>query len=235
MIARDLLPRLALVVVTCVVVGCSSSFGGGSSAAEGATPLEICEEGAFHPTRGLSPARKIDYVSVRGTLASKGGGTGPTDHVTDEDGGACKDATDTSCQQQVDGMALGSGWPQVDGSLEYVLVTVKDDVIVYPTTESLLRLLGTIDTVQEAALLARTRQQFVDCSLHPQAYADGDHYRVLVRRGSCIDAVIVQRDGTMTIQSNVQPSAGCQDGIDFGDDGGAAEDASTPPGTPFGT
>jgi hypothetical protein len=217
-------------LLVCGVVGCSSSFGGGSTdQANAPIAVELCEEGVFHPAHGLSPARKVDYVALRTTVAFKGGG-GPTDVIVDEEGESCKGAVDATCKQQVDGMLLGSGWPRLDGTLEYVLATVKDDVIVYPTTEALLTLLGPIDTAHEAALVAQSRQLRVDCSLHPHAYAVGDHFRVLVRRGTCVDAVNVQADGSLTIEENVLSESNCGTGIDAGvpfDEAGVSVDAET--------
>ncbi|MGZ3417312.1 MAG: hypothetical protein ACXVEF_36950 [Polyangiales bacterium] len=213
--------RAAIVFFSCGIVACSSQSASNGAASE-PIAVDVCDSDGFHPSRDLSPAHAVDYVSLRGTFGVKG--AGGLDLILDESGLACRDAVDpTTCRQHLD-MVLGLGWPTPEGRLEYLLATVKDDVIVYPSTDDLLKFFGTIDTAHEAALLARSRQLIVDCTLHPHAYAVGGSFRLLVKRLNCTDAVVVQSDGTMGIERNVLKDSGCPDDID-----GGVDDAAPPP------
>jgi hypothetical protein len=209
-----------------LLLGCSSGSAT-SSAASTPASLEVCEAGVFHPAQRLKPSRAFDFVAVRQTVPGKGGG----DLTVDQTGSPCIGAVDTACQTQLDRLTLSSGWPVADNPpfVEYVVATIKDDLVVYPTSEDLLKFLGPLDDVRDAALYARSRGMMVDCPRSPHAFATTDGFRLLIRRGACTDALNLRSDGTMTVEPNVFPEEKC---MGDGDSGIVLEDPASPPPPP---
>ncbi|WP_164007956.1 ferritin-like domain-containing protein [Pyxidicoccus trucidator] len=114
-------------------------------------------EGGVLAVSGLSPAAPVDFVQLR-HVSSNGGVEGRSESVVASSGMSCASATDrAACESSLSALRSSSGFRRSceDVCSEYYVATTRgDEVTAHSTLESLRSLLGTIDTAQEAALLA---------------------------------------------------------------------------------
>ncbi|MGZ3455877.1 MAG: hypothetical protein ACXVEF_40100 [Polyangiales bacterium] len=153
----------------------------------------------MHPLRGLSLAKSVDYFSLRAASSFTGL---PPGRVVDETGSVCATATDhASCIALVGKYSTASGW-QNDEGFENAVATVKDDVISYQSAADLLRLLGPIDTPEEAVLFARATSRKLACDVDPAVtqLASGAYFMTMRGLG-CVEDVTVTRDGVLTAEN----------------------------------
>jgi hypothetical protein len=124
-------------------------------------------EGSSLAVSGLSPARQTDFVQLRRTVSSPG--TGYSDEAVQASSGtACATASDrAACESALSGLTSSSGFRStcVELCTDYYLATTRgDEVAAHTTLEALRGFLGTIDTAQEAALLAFASKYDLSCS-----------------------------------------------------------------------
>ena len=124
-----------------------------------------CENGSL-AVIGLSPAVPVDVVQLR-SIGYNHGGEGHTERVASSSGTACATASDVpACTSALSSLTSATGFSTdcIDlCSAYYVATTRGDEVAAHATVESLRALLGTIDTGQEAALLAFAEGYNVSC------------------------------------------------------------------------
>lgn len=191
----------AALVVLASPVACSGS---GSGIDTTGFDLSVCDPDGYHPVRGLHPATAADYVSLR--FAS---GTGGTAAAIDSDGTECAGAADqATCMAKANGLVINGGWGgNFGGAQRYLLVTRKDDAVVYASIPQLLSFLGPIDNAKEAALLAtEAHDHSIVCKPNNARAVEGG-FEVLTTSGSGCgtnddirnNVVRVGADGTFTI------------------------------------
>jgi hypothetical protein len=195
----------ALALLSSASAACSSA----SNTLEGeeSLDLDVCEGTKWLAVHGLSPARPVDYVSLRQSASPVGGG------ILDESGVMCGGASDSAkCIESMKSLNSNVGWPSGGGgdvfSVQFLAVTVKDDQIVYGSVPDLLKFLGPIDTANEAALVASTHGHQIVCQSH-NAMKTADGFEVLTTTGTgCGDdvrhnLVLVKPDGSTSVASSV--------------------------------
>jgi hypothetical protein len=123
-----------------------------------------CENGSLAVT-GLSPAEPPDFVQLRS--ATPGAGPGERPSIRASAGTACATASQpAACQSALENLTSQSGFRRdcVDFCTGYFLATTRGDTVTaIDTTEALRGFLGTIDTTQEAALLAFAQGYNLSC------------------------------------------------------------------------
>ncbi|MDC0713885.1 ferritin-like domain-containing protein [Stigmatella sp. ncwal1] len=114
-----------------------------------------CEGGGL-AVSGLTPATPVDGVQLRVTTAI--GGEVEQDRVVTSSGTVCATASNPPvCQSAVENLGPQSSFHKVCHdicSAYYVATTRGDDVTAHASLEALRTFLGTVDTTQEAALIA---------------------------------------------------------------------------------
>ena len=144
-----------------VLAGCGSIDLTGYSA-------PACEGGSL-AVSGLSPARQTDFVQLRSVTSYpyQGGGE-PQESVRASSGTACATASDrAACESALQRLTSSNGFTSscMELCTAYYLATTRgDEVAAHSTMEALREFLGTIDTAQEAALLAFASHYSVSCS-----------------------------------------------------------------------
>jgi len=124
-------------------------------------------EGSSLAVSGLSPALQTDLVQLRRTVSSPG--TEYFDEAVQASSGtACATASDrAACESALQGLTASSGFRStcVELCTAYYLATTRgDEVTAHTTLEALRGFLGTIDTAQEATLLAFALKYDLSCS-----------------------------------------------------------------------
>ncbi|SEU13663.1 hypothetical protein SAMN05443639_10862 [Stigmatella erecta] len=126
--------------------------------------LPACEDDGL-AVSGLSPAAPVDAVQLR-TRVSTGNEVVNT-RATATEGTPCATASyPSACQSTLEGLAPASSFHRIcyDICSEYYLATTRgDDVTAHATLESLRGFLGTVDTPQEAALIAFAEGYNLSC------------------------------------------------------------------------
>ncbi|ATB37523.1 lipoprotein [Cystobacter fuscus] len=128
-----------------------------------------CEDGYLAVT-GLNPAAPPDFVQLRSvyTYFSPGEPSrGP--NMLNSSGTACATASQTAaCQSALDALTSENGFLRscgMDACTNYFLAMTRgDDVKAIDTLDGLRSFLGTIDTAQEAALLAFAQGYNLSCN-----------------------------------------------------------------------
>jgi hypothetical protein len=142
-----------------VLAGCSGVDLTGYSAPS-------CENGT-PSVGGLSPAAPTDFVQLRRFNSYLGGGADEA-VAASSSGTACATASNPSaCESTLRGLTSQSGFRSSCGELcttYYIATTRGDEVAALTTLEALKSFLGTIDTTQEAALLAFAQGYNLNCS-----------------------------------------------------------------------
>lgn len=142
-----------------VLAGCSNVDLTGYSA-------PVCENGT-PSVRELSPAVPPDFVQLR-RITTYGGGGVVEGAVVSSSGTACATASDAAaCESALSGLSSQSGFAStcLEFCTAYYLATTRgDEVAAITTLEGLKSFLGTIDTPQEAALLAFAQGYNLSCS-----------------------------------------------------------------------
>lgn len=157
---RDLFRRAlkASVVAPLALVSCGPNTSGYQAPA--------CEQGSLAMT-GLQPAVIPDVIELRQS-SDYGGGTPNPPIALTKTGTACATATDqAACQTAYDGLAPDGGFADscFQICVSYFLATTHaDDVKAVASLDQLKTFLGTIDTAQEAALMAFANKYQLDCS-----------------------------------------------------------------------
>ncbi|PTL78689.1 ferritin-like domain-containing protein [Vitiosangium sp. GDMCC 1.1324] len=132
-----------------VLAGCGGADLTGYSA-------PACENGLL-AVSGLSPASPVDFVQLRTLFSSPGMGQ-VTETVGASSGTACATASSKdTCESALRALTSQHGFRLscTDICTEYYLATTRgDEVSAHTSLEALKGLLGTIDTAQEAVLLA---------------------------------------------------------------------------------
>jgi hypothetical protein len=115
-----------------------------------------CEGGSL-AVSGLSPMSQVDFVQLR-RISSNPGGLELPEVVAASSGTPCATASNPSaCESALRGLTSRSGFRSscLDLCTAYYVATTRgDEVSAHTTLEALRSFLGTIDTTQEAALLA---------------------------------------------------------------------------------
>ena len=136
-----------------------------STGGDAGPPGTFCDADGFHPVRNLGLPNVIDYVGLFELVA---GAAQPA--VRDATGTPCASSHDpAACKQRFDQLAPPpGGWPGgVAGGQAYTryVVTTAADVFTQIANDADLRgLLGPIDTVREAALVAELEVGGVGCN-----------------------------------------------------------------------
>lgn len=114
---------------------------------------------------GLSPAAQLDHVQLRVMISPPGAGP---DTVLSSSGTPCSTASNPeTCRAQLEALTATSGFRSFCAEVctAYYLATTRgDEVSALTSLEALKSFLGTIDTAQEAALLAFAEGYSVSCS-----------------------------------------------------------------------
>jgi hypothetical protein len=135
----------------------------------------VCQEGSDHPVSasGLSPSRQFDYIAIRqvyGVPSSSAGAgerwTGTEFTVLSETGTACATARGEACSQKVSRHPepLQATYCVQICSETSVVTTAGNEVRRWVGQEELSRLLGPIDTPDEALLLVSTAGYNLACN-----------------------------------------------------------------------
>ncbi len=124
-----------------------------------------CEDHQLAVT-GLSPARAVDFVQLRGVLEYGAPDVGPQQKVSST-GTACASASDpAACASALEALTVRSGFGRScsDICMSYYLATTQgDEVQAHDSLAALKTFLGPIDTPQEAVLLALANEYRVSC------------------------------------------------------------------------
>lgn len=148
----------ASVVAPLALVSCGPNTAGFQAPA--------CESGSLAMT-GLQPAVIPDVIELRSTTDFGGGMPNPPTPLT-KTGTACATATDQpACDSAFAALAPDAGF--ADSCLQicvsYFLATTRgDEVKAVASVDELKAFLGTIDTAQEAALMAFANRYHLDCT-----------------------------------------------------------------------
>lgn len=144
-------------------------------------------EGSSLAVSGLSPAVPVDFVQLRQRLSVGGPAT---ERVESSSGTACATASDTAaCEVTLRNLTSQSGFRQdcLQVCTAYYLATTRgDEVAAHTTLEALKGLLGTIDTTQEAVLVAFAEKYNLTCDnlARGAVRANGDgSFNVVATRG----------------------------------------------------
>ncbi|QRK08132.1 ferritin-like domain-containing protein [Archangium violaceum] len=159
----------------------------------------VCEGGSL-AVSGLSPASRTDFVQLRRIYFSPGADE-RNEVATSSSGTACATASDRgACESALSALSSRSGFNSscVDACTAYYLaVTRGDEVAALTTLESLRSFLGTIETQQEAALLAFAEGYDLSCGNLQRgavrANADGSFNVVATRGFACGENTAVTR------------------------------------------
>jgi hypothetical protein len=125
----------------------------------------------WRPTQGLNPA--VDYDALQVYRLDEGPGLSP--YLLDSDGEPCAAATDPdSCEMLVEAAA--------EIRTVHLTTTSGDVVETFADQEELMRFLGTVDTAQEALLVALFDRKTIQCgdSALGSARRVADGYEVIV-------------------------------------------------------
>lgn len=126
----------------------------------------VCENGNLS-VRELSPAVPPDFVQLRRIFLTPVAG-GMSDMEVSSSGTACATASDAAaCESALSGLTSQSGFASTcsDICIAYYLATTRgDEVAAFTSLQALEGFLGTIDTPQEAALLAFARGYNLSCT-----------------------------------------------------------------------
>ncbi|MFP2911135.1 ferritin-like domain-containing protein [Pyxidicoccus sp. 3LFB2] len=148
----------------------------------------VCDEGRL-AVSGLSMPVPVDFVQLR-HVGSSPGADEPYESVVSASGTPCATATDRgACESALNALRASEGFRRscVDVCSEYYVATTRgDEVTAHTTLESLRGLLGTIDTPQEAALLAFAEGYKLDCTNRERGAVrseSGGRFSVIGTRG----------------------------------------------------
>ncbi len=174
-----------------LLAGCDGLGGGGEN---GDLDLEgysspACENSAL-AVSGLSLAEPLDFVQLRHVGYPPGTTDPRVESVRSSAGTPCATASDkAACEAALQGLTSPSGFRStcLDLCSEYYVATTRGDEVTAHTTVAALRgLLGTIDTPQEAALLAFAEAYNLSCT-DPRRGAvkanEGGGFSVIATRG----------------------------------------------------
>jgi hypothetical protein len=125
-------------------------------------------EGFSLAVSGLSPARQTDFVQLRRLTTYPGTGTTEEQGALASSGTACATASDrAACESALRNLTASIGFGttcmELCGAF-YLATTRGDEVAAHTTLEELRDFLGTVDTTQEAALLALASKYYLSCS-----------------------------------------------------------------------
>jgi hypothetical protein len=144
-----------------VLAGC----GGGADLTGYSAPA--CDEG-FLAVSGLSPAVPPDFVELRYISNALTGGDSFTLQRRSSSGTACATASNrAACESALSNLSSQTGFRSSCEELcsaYYIATTRGDEVTAHTTLEALKGFLGTIDTAQEAVLLAFASNYNLSCS-----------------------------------------------------------------------
>ena len=156
-------------------------------------------EGVSLAVSGLSTPMPVDFVQLR-HVSSQGGTQDRFESVIASSGMACASATDrAACESALSRLTSASGFRRscLDVCSEYYVATTRgDQVTAHTTLESLRALLGSIDTAQEAALLAFAEGYKLSCvdrargAVRPES---GGRFSIIgTRGGPCEGSAVTQ-------------------------------------------
>ncbi len=156
-------------------------------------------EGVSLAVSGLSTPMPVDFVQLR-QVSSNGGTQDRFESVIASSGMACASATDrAACESALSRLTSASGFRRscLDVCSEYYVATTRgDQVTAHTTLESLRALLGSIDTAQEAALLAFAEGYDLSCqslsrgAVRPES---GGRFSIIgTRGGPCEGSAVTQ-------------------------------------------
>lgn len=145
--------------------------------------LPACTSSGVLALDGLMPATPLDYLEMRERDFNG------MPHAVSQAGTACKTATDVAaCTAKLAALPTNPSFNQcVDHDCGHSLASTAGDVVAsYNDAAAVQRLLGTVDTPQEAALTAYVAGYQVSCTDKQsggiRASVDGDGYEVLASR-----------------------------------------------------
>lgn len=171
----------ASVVAPLALVSCGPNTAGYQAPA--------CESGSLAMT-GLQPAVIPDVIELRQSTDYGGGMPNPPTTLT-KAGTACATATDQpTCQTAFDALAPDAGFADSCSQIcvSYFLATTHaDEVKAVASVDQLKTFLGTIDTAQEAALMAFANKYYLDCSRLDRGAAkarEGGGFDVIAMQGN---------------------------------------------------
>jgi len=183
------------------------------------TPAAFCASGAAQPIEleifhALTPAPPADYLALRHLTGGFDEPDGGRQLVTDaERGEQCATASDrASCERRYRGLG------DIGLFYSYVFFTRGDVVGKIEDAASAIRLLGTIDSPEEAFFVAGKSGFAATCDGEAKAaYRKvGDAYELVTQRGGCsapVEQVIVRVHGDGTVEEmskkTIGPETGC--------------------------
>ncbi|WNG38739.1 ferritin-like domain-containing protein [Archangium violaceum] len=125
----------------------------------------VCEGGSL-AVSGLSPAQQVDFVQLRRVVSYPGNDL-REESATTSSGSACATASNrAACESALSALTSEQGFRAscTEVCTEFYLATTRgDEVKALTTLEALKSFLGTIDTKQEAALLAFAEGYNLSC------------------------------------------------------------------------
>lgn len=171
------LPALLRALATTAAVGGFSAATAACAATEIDIPSDFVENlcpAGKDVVDDLAPEPALDYVALLGTSA--------------EHGVACSGATQqTACLEALSAAKASppASWGRgFDGIGESLVGTRGDTVVTAGTTKDLVGILGKINTLGEAMLVARTADYRSDCDARARGRATASGYDMVLRRGS---------------------------------------------------
>ena len=138
---------------------------GGAGVSTQGFDAPACDNGNL-AVSGLMPVVAADYLELR-SIFMFGAGSPSEEHKLSASGTQCGTATDlAACNAALSALKSSKGWGLQCVQLcsaQYLATTKKDAVTAIDTVEALKAFLGTIDTAQEAVLLASTQPITISC------------------------------------------------------------------------
>jgi hypothetical protein len=122
----------------------------------------------YDPFAGLSLTRSFSYLAIRADRSlpfdADVPDAGEPDSTLFESGTPCQDASDRkACEARLASLHA-HGQMNTTASNVYLVGMIHDDVVVYETIPEVAKLLGTIDTPGEVALLGILQGWSIDCA-----------------------------------------------------------------------
>lgn len=170
------LPALLRALATTAAVGGFSAATAACAATEVDIPSDFVENlcpAGKDVVDDLAPEPALDYVALIGTSA--------------ENGVACSGATQqTACMEALAAARSTTGaWGRgFDGTGESLVGTRGDTVVAAGDTKALVGILGKINTLAEAMLVARSADYYSTCDGRARGRATASGYDMVLRRGS---------------------------------------------------
>ncbi len=150
--------------------------------------ISLCEEGVYHPVRGLRAPLGVDYVGLASVVFD-----GPK--IADAEGTQCAKATSGACATTLAAeLAKSDGWilptAMYTPTVRHFVVTTRgDEVHVYRTLTDLDALLRPVDSAKKAALVLAERNHRIRCDI-PVGRKAGTSFELVTESGDGCDDIV---------------------------------------------